>query len=359
MAKARLVLNTLDNRVLPSATLANGVLMIDGTDGRDAIVVRQIGDQLRVRGELIDVNGVPVRMVPVGAVTRIAIAAGAGNDMVNLSGVHVAASVDAGAGDDRVFGGIDDDTVQGGAGDDRLFGFRGNDDIAGGAGDDRIHGGQGNDHLFGEDGDDRVNGQSGDDDCDGGVGDDRVAGGRGRDHNLGGGGDDRVSDLDDHHRGNRARRSVEGVITGIDLAASKVTIQSQTGDPVEVAVGPNTEVERNGVHTTLADFNVGDWAEAKFDSQGTAIKIESETRDNSDDSDRTDVEGIITAIDLNASKVTIQTQSGTLVNVIVGANTDIERNGVHTTLDTFQVGDRVEAKFDAQGMTLKIEAVSV
>jgi len=138
-----------------------------------------------------------------------------------------------------------------------------------------------------------------------------------------------------------------------------VTIQTQTGDLVDVAVGPNTEIERNDVHTTLADFNVGDWAEAKFDSQGAAIKIESETRDNSDDADRTSVEGIITAIDLSASKVTIRIESGTLVNVTVDANSDIERNGEHTTLDTFQVGDRAEAQFDAQGMTMKIEAVSV
>ncbi|HJZ93662.1 MAG TPA: hypothetical protein VKE40_22495 [Gemmataceae bacterium] len=350
MAKVRLLLDSLDNRVLPSATLANGVLTINGTDGRDVIIVRQAGGQLRVRGESIEVNGSSVRSVSVSDVARIAISAGAGNDVVNLAGVRVAASVDAGAGDDR------------------LFGARGNDDISGGADDDIIRGGRGNDHLLGDDGDDRISGQDGDDDCDGGAGDDRVAGGRGMDVNRGGGGDDRVSDVD-------ARTEVEGVITAIDLTASKVTIQTKSGTLVDVTVGPNTVIERNDQDTTLAAFQVGDRAEAKFDAQGIAIKVEAETAAAADDDaidDRggnsgsgdqgaqlTRVEGTITAIDLAASKVTIRTQSGGLVDVVAGPNTKIERNDVEVILAAFQVGDRAQARFDAQGATVKLEAEGV
>ena len=368
MAKVRLFLDSLDNRVLPSATLANGVLTIDATDGRDVIVVRQAHGQLRVRGESIDVNGSLVRSVAVSDVSQIAISAGAGNDVVNLKGVRVAASVDAGAGNDRVFGGASDDSILGGAGDDRLFGARGNDDISGGADDDIIRGGRGNDHLLGEDGDDRISGQLGDDDCDGGAGDDRVAGGRGMDVSRGGGGDDHVNDMD-------ARTEVEGVVTAIDLAANKVTIQTQSGALVDVTAGPNTEIERNDQHTTLATFQVGDRAEAKFDVQGIAIKIEAETAGAVDDDandDRGDnsgsgsqggqltrVEGTITAIDLAASKVTIRTQSGPLVDVVAGPNTKIERNDVHVTLAAFQVGDQAEARFDATGATVKLEAEGV
>jgi len=367
MARIRLTLDSLDHRVLPSASLANGVLTIDGTDGRDVIIVRQVGSQLRVRGESIDVNGAAVRTVAVGDVTRIAISAAAGDDVVNLTGVRVAATVDAGNGDDRVFGGASDDSILGGAGNDRLFGFRGNDEIAGGAGDDRINGGQGNDHLLGEDGDDRVSGQDGDDNCDGGAGDDRVTGGRGLDHNNGGGGDDRVTDVD-------AQTEVEGIITAIDLAASTVTIQTQSGDLVDVTVGPNTEIERNDQHVTLDAFQLGDRAEAKFNAEGAVIKLEAEIAgepDGNDGDDRggnsgsghggqlTRVEGTITAIDVAASKVTIRTQSGTLVDVIAGPNTKIERNDVEVTLAAFQVGDRGQARFDATGATVKLEAESV
>ena len=57
MAKARLNLESLHSRTMPSATLVNGVLSIDGTEGRDVIVVRQIKDHLEVKGQQIDDNG--------------------------------------------------------------------------------------------------------------------------------------------------------------------------------------------------------------------------------------------------------------------------------------------------------------
>jgi Ca2+-binding RTX toxin-like protein len=366
MAKARLNLDSLDHRIVPSATLANGVLTINGTEGRDVIVVRQAHGQLRIRGESIEVNGSTIRSVGVADVKRIEVSAGAGNDRVNLIGVRVAISVDAGDGDDRVFGGVGDDTIVGGGGDDRLFGFGGSDDISGGVGDDRIFGGAGDDQLLGEEGDDRVNGQVGNDNCDGGTGDDRITGGRGRDSNRGGGGDDRVTDVD-------ARMEVEGVISAIDLAASTVTIRTQSGALVDVTAGPNTVIERNEQHTTLAAFQVGDRAEAKFDAEGVAIKIEAVTTGAADDDSSDDrggnssggnqggdqltrVEGTITGIDLGTSRVTIRTQSGRLVDVTAGPNTKIERNDVHVTLAAFRVGDRAEARFDAQRATVKIEA---
>ena len=51
MAKVRLNFDSLDSRSLMSATLTNGILHIDGSAGRDVIVVRQNGDNLWVRGE--------------------------------------------------------------------------------------------------------------------------------------------------------------------------------------------------------------------------------------------------------------------------------------------------------------------
>ncbi len=47
------------------------------------------------------------------------------------------------AGNDRLFGEQDDDTLDGGLGDDRLFGGGGNDILRGGAGADRLDGGAG------------------------------------------------------------------------------------------------------------------------------------------------------------------------------------------------------------------------
>jgi Ca2+-binding RTX toxin-like protein len=62
--------------------------------------------------------------------------------------------IDAGAGNDQVFGEDDDDTIFGGAGNDTLDGGIDDDVIDGGAGDDKIIGGQGADSLSGGTGND-------------------------------------------------------------------------------------------------------------------------------------------------------------------------------------------------------------
>jgi Ca2+-binding RTX toxin-like protein len=143
---------------------------------------------------------------------------GDGNDTVN-----------AGAGDDQIYGGSGNDTLVGGAGDDAVFGEDGDDALNGGAandqlvggngddtiygatGDDAMSGDDGNDNLFGEEGDDTINGGAGDDNLyggdgadtlnagdgngylDGGAGDDTLVGGTGHYVMYGGGGDDTMT----------------------------------------------------------------------------------------------------------------------------------------------------------------------
>src|SRR5262249_40056379 len=57
---------------------------------------------------------------------------------------------------------------------------------------------------------------------------------------------------------------VEGTVTAVNAAAGTVTIRTQGGSAVLVRTGPSTKVERNGVHTTLAAFQVGDRGEAEI-----------------------------------------------------------------------------------------------
>ncbi len=74
--------------------------------------------------------------------------------------------VDAGAGDDTVYGGYGNDTLIGGTGDDTLYGSYGNDTLVGGAGNDKLYGG---------DGDDVLQGGAGTNVLDGGLGTDTVS----------------------------------------------------------------------------------------------------------------------------------------------------------------------------------------
>jgi Ca2+-binding RTX toxin-like protein len=360
MKLTRLVLDALDQRALPSASLVNGVLLIDGTEGRDIIVLRQVRDQISVRGQLIDLDGIMVKSVPAASVTQVAVSTGAGDDFINLATVKVPTSVNAGEGKDMVLGGTKDDQIFGGEGSDRLAGLNGNDVIFGGTEDDRLVGGRGNDQLYGEEGNDQAFGQQGDDDCDGGAGNDLIVGGIGNDHNLGGDGVNVIHDGHAYDPNNHVHQLVAGVITALDLTASTITVQTQHGDLVVVNVAPDTVLTRNLNPATLDTLQVGDWLLAKFDANGTTLRVDAMTRHDGAgvDSHLSFVVGMVTAINLADSVVTIQTHDGTFQNLSISPNTILTRNAHHVTLADFTVGDLANATVDEHGATLRIDAIT-
>lgn len=115
---------------------------------------------------------------------------GSGDDYFRSNGGK--ATILAGAGEDRLFGGNVVDYLSGQDGDDVLFGYGGNDLLAGGNGADRIYGGDGKDNLSGDAGDDRMLGEAGDDFAYGGYGADVMFGGDGGDTLYGDDDDDRI-----------------------------------------------------------------------------------------------------------------------------------------------------------------------
>ncbi|AXI48635.1 type I secretion protein [Sulfitobacter sp. SK012] len=116
--------------------------------------------------------------------------------------------VEAGRGDDTVYGREGNDLLFGGSGDDTISGGDGNDRVYGGSGDDLIYtdlevyntlgghdsaaGGYGNDHIYLGYGNDRSTGQAGHDTLEGGYGNDSLNGSIGNDSLLGQQGDDRI-----------------------------------------------------------------------------------------------------------------------------------------------------------------------
>jgi endonuclease/exonuclease/phosphatase family metal-dependent hydrolase len=95
---------------------------------------------------------------------RVYVVTGGGNDCVAVApGVRRDTVIDAGDGNDVVFGGAGNDLIYGGAGNDLLFGGAGNDVLLGGHGNDMLFGGNGNDLLIGGRGNDLLFGESGDD----------------------------------------------------------------------------------------------------------------------------------------------------------------------------------------------------
>jgi hypothetical protein len=192
MRKFNLRLESLADRSLPSASLAGGILTVTGTDAADRIEVRQHGDTITVRGMTIDVGGVSQKSVSAQDVTEVVVDGLGGNDRINLRTLKVPTSVDGGAGNDLIVGGMADDSITGGDGNDSLFGEAGDDSLTGGAGNDVEHGGRGTDMEAGDAGDDRLFGEAGDDSLMGGDGNDSEHGGTGNDDLNGDAGDDRL-----------------------------------------------------------------------------------------------------------------------------------------------------------------------
>jgi Ca2+-binding RTX toxin-like protein len=116
--------------------------------------------------------------------------AGGGNDFVEGGGGDD--RLEGGVGSDALIGGFGSDIVFGDAGDDYLQGDDGQDVLEGGDGADELHGGAGNDVLGGDAGDDTLAGEGGDDALYGDEGDDYLSGGDGDDLLEGRDGADRL-----------------------------------------------------------------------------------------------------------------------------------------------------------------------
>jgi hypothetical protein len=185
-------IDPLEPRRFLDATLVNGVVLVEGTGLSDDIrVYRGPGptDGPMYLVEIGPVNGErPTRlwMFPADQVKSVAVRAGAGDDVIDLSyGGSLPAPSPWGFGPvdvpTRVDGGLGGDTITGGTSRDFLYGSFGNDQISGGPGDDWIDGGWGNDFLQGNAGNDYVYGAAGNDTVGGDEGNDRLYGGTGDD----------------------------------------------------------------------------------------------------------------------------------------------------------------------------------
>ena len=71
----------------------------------------------------------------------------------------------------------------------------------------------------------------------------------------------------------------------------------------------------------------------------------------------TRVEGTITAVNVGGRTVTFRFGNGSTRTVTVAATATIERNELHSSLAAFLVGDFGEARLDASGVAIKVEAV--
>lgn len=128
-----------------SATVANGVLTVIGTNHADSVTI----DFTSADTVGVDVDG-EHQSLRRGTFTSVSVFTGAGDDAVRATSGGSAASdlpltILAGNGVDSVTGGAGADTIVGDDGDDRLLGGAGNDLLFGGRGADFVNGQVGTD----------------------------------------------------------------------------------------------------------------------------------------------------------------------------------------------------------------------
>lgn len=363
--RASLSLETLGERIAPATGIfrsALGIVTIEGTAGDDTSKVSVSGKDVTVT-----LNSTSATF-PLAKVRGLVFKGLNGNDSFTNNS-SLPSTGFGGNGDDTLTGGSAADQFFGGMGKDLLTGNGGNDNLNGEAGDDSLQGGDGNDIEHGGPGDDSVLGGSGNDSLFGDAGNDRMSGDLGKDRVSGGTGVDASirdsndsSDDSDQNEGSQQAdglAKVEGTITVIN--GSSVTIHTAAGVDVQLNITATTVLEKNDVHVALADFAVGDKVEAKFDSAtNNAFKLET-GGDNSNggggnQSGQAQAEGTVTAV--GTSSVSIKLQNGTIITILIDANTKLERNDLHVALSAFQVGDRGEANYDSTTLlATKFEAV--
>ncbi len=168
------------------STTSPGTLLVDGNDAADVLSMRYRGSQLQVR-----LNGV-LQNFTASTVTRIEIQGKDGDDVADWSGIAIPTYINAGMGNDLVYGGSGNDSLTGAAGKDTLYGNAGDDRVNGGQHNDVVYGGDGNDVIYGNEANDYLDGGTGSDRLFGDEGNDSLIGGIGNDGLYGGGGKDKL-----------------------------------------------------------------------------------------------------------------------------------------------------------------------
>lgn len=169
--------NLFQSATLPAKSgLVGQTLVVTGSRRADKIIIQRHGSDIQVLGA-----GEPQKYA-LSQVQSISIDVRAGDDYVFLHpSLTIGAWILGGAGNDKLYGGSGNDTIDGGSGNDSLFGFSGNDLLMGGEGNDHLFGGLGNDSLKGGAGNDWLYGNLGNDLLDGEAGDDWLFSGFGDD----------------------------------------------------------------------------------------------------------------------------------------------------------------------------------
>lgn len=160
-------------------------VVFQGTARADTITVSDVGQEY-----VITLNGRTTQYDRSNVLSLHIDALGGDDTIIVDPSVTQSLEIDGGDGNDTIYGGAGNDTINGGEGDDRIYGGGGDDSIRGRAGSDYLDGGAGEDSLYGDSGSDTLTGGTGNSSLSGGSGDDLLLGQGSNDVLEGGEGND-------------------------------------------------------------------------------------------------------------------------------------------------------------------------
>ncbi len=198
-----LMIEKLEDRQMLSVSvdIVDRVLTIQGDGADDTILLSENHKTIWVYADSMAESIVYDKAE--SRIRSVVVNGGGGDDTIVANRMFKAVTINGNAGNDRIFGGLNADTLDGGDGNDIIYGNSGLDIIFGRNGDDTLVGGLGNDTIEGGADNDFIVGGNGDDDLSGDAGDDFVLGSGGQDTIRGGIGNDRLA-------GNNGNDLIEG-----------------------------------------------------------------------------------------------------------------------------------------------------
>jgi hypothetical protein len=145
-------------------------------------------------------------------------------------------------------------------------------------------------------------------------------------------------------------REVEGWISAIPPAATKITIAPFNGTPaVTLTVDANTIIKLNCRPATMAELQPNMRVEAGYNLKtNVAFSIEADTV-----CQETRVRGTVAAVDASAGTLTVAPDGGPAITLTVNAATGIEVNGAHAFLSDIQAGMPVTVEYHTLSLVAK------
>lgn len=141
---------------------------------------------------------------------------------------------------------------------------------------------------------------------------------------------------------------VKGVITALSADDHTITVEDENGVAETYTVHSDTEIKIRG-HAPFSELEVGMLVKLEFDLESKAL-TEIEVKHEDDDVDQHELKGLITAIDLDGSTITVE-DDGVEETYKVHSGTEIEIHG-HAAFSDLEVGMRVKIQFETDSLAL-------